>query len=70
MAQIGSAPRTSSAECCFRNKVETQMRTVITVSGSSLPGLRKPSVWAAAISAAREPMTCSEGNTLVGVSTV
>ena len=67
---MGSAPRTSSAECCFKHRVETQMRTVSTVSGSSLPGLRKPSVWAAAISAAREPMTCSEGNTLVGVSTV
>ena len=67
---MGSAPRTSSAECCFKNRVETQMRTVSTVSGSSLPGLRKPSVWTAAISAAREPMTCSEGNTLVGVSTV
>ena len=67
---MGSAPRTSRTECCFRNKVETQIRTVSTVRGSSLPGLRKPSVWAAATRAAREPMTCSEGNTLVGVSTV
>lgn len=63
---MGSAPRTSSAECCFKNRVETQMRTV---SGSSLPGLRSLSVWAAAASAARAPITCSDGNTLVLVST-
>ena len=65
---MGSAPRTSSAECCFRNNVETQIRTVSTVRGNSLPGLRRRSVWAAAASAARAPMTCSEGNTLVLVS--
>ncbi len=41
---MGSAPRTSSTECCFKNRVETQMRTVSTVSGSSLPGLRSLSV--------------------------
>ena len=65
---MGSAPRTSSAECCFRNNVETQIRTVSNVSGSSLPGLQSPFVWAAAASAASAPMTCSEGNTLVLVS--
>ena len=67
---MGSAPRTSSAECCFKNRVDAQIRTVSTVRIVSLPGLRRSSVWAAAASAAREPMTCSEGNTLVGVSTV
>ena len=69
MIQIGSAPRTSSAECCFKNRVDAQIRTVSTVSAASLPGLRKPSVWAAAVRAAMAPMTCSEGKTLVGVST-
>ena len=65
---MGSAPRTSSAECCLRNRVETQMRTVSSVSGRSLPGLRSRSVWEAAMRAARAPMTCSDGNTLVLVS--
>lgn len=67
---MGSAPRTSSAECCFKNRVDAQIRTVSAVRIVSLPGLRSRSVWAAAASAAMAPMTCSEGNTLVGVSTV
>ena len=66
---MGSAPRTSSTECCFKNRVDAQMRTVSSVSANSLPGLRSLSVWAAAASAARAPMTCSDGNTLVLVST-
>ena len=65
---MGSAPRTSSAECCFKNRVEQQISIVRIVSGISLRILRSCSVWAAAASAARAPMTCSDGNTLVLVS--
>ena len=52
---MGSAPRTSSAECCFKNRVDAQIRTVSAVRIVSLPGLRSRSVWAAAASAAMAP---------------
>ena len=29
---MGSAPRTSSTECCFKNRVDAQIRTVVTIT--------------------------------------
>jgi len=68
--QIGIAAIMSRRECCFRKTVEKQVSVVSTVIRVTRSGVRRLFVCIAAIQTAAEPMACSEGNTLVFVSTL
>lgn len=67
-AQIGIAASTSSIECCFKKTVDKDMMTAAAKNAALHFGVEKSSLCQAQNSTAKEPMTCSEGQTLVLVS--